>query len=91
MGSNWETFRYLIEKFGFDKGRLIAEFPKKAWFREVYDAAGGFSPTQRARLEILLKAARGTKVIRACPGQAATTKNPAVCGAGSSQLAAKGN
>jgi hypothetical protein len=43
---------------------LIAEFPKKAWFREVYDAAGGFSPTQRARLEILLKAARGTKVIR---------------------------
>jgi hypothetical protein len=64
MGSNWQTFIYLIEKFGFDKGRLIAEFPKKAWFREVYDAASGFSPTQRTRLEILLKEARGTKVIR---------------------------
>jgi hypothetical protein len=64
MGSSWQTFRYLIEKFGFDKGRLIAEFPRKAWFRDVYDAASGFSPTQRTRLEILLKEARGTKVIR---------------------------
>lgn len=64
MGSSWETFRYLIEKFGFDKGRLIAEFPRKGWFRGVYDAATGFSPMQRARLEILLKEARGTKVIR---------------------------
>ncbi len=64
MGSNWDTFRYLIEKFGFDKGRLIAEFPRKGWFREVYAAADGFSPTQKTRLEILLKEARGTKVIR---------------------------
>jgi hypothetical protein len=65
MGSSWQTFRYLIEKFGFDRGLLIAEFPRKVWFREVYEAASGFSPTQKARLEILLKAARGTKVIRA--------------------------
>lgn len=64
MGSSWQTFRYLIEKFGFDKGRLIAEFPRKAWFRDVYEAASGFSPTQRTRLEILLREARGTKVIR---------------------------
>lgn len=64
MGSSWETFRYLIEKFGFDKGRFIAEFPKKVWFRDVYEAANALAPTQKARLEILLRKARGTKVIR---------------------------
>lgn len=64
MGSNWQTFIYLIEKFGFDKGRLIAEFPRKSWFRDVYDAASGFSPTQKARLEILMRQAKGIKVIR---------------------------
>jgi hypothetical protein len=64
MGSSWQMFRYLIEKFGFDRGRLISEFPRKAWFREVYEASNAFSPTQKARLEIMLKAARGTKVIR---------------------------
>ena len=30
IGSNWQNFRYLIEKFGFDRGRLISQFPK-AW------------------------------------------------------------
>ena len=34
IGSDWQTFRYLIEKFGFDQGRLISQFPKH-WFREV--------------------------------------------------------
>lgn len=38
IGSNWENFRYLIEKFGFDRGRLISRFPKK-WEREVIHAA----------------------------------------------------
>jgi hypothetical protein len=26
IGSNWQNFRYLIEKFGFDRGRLISQF-----------------------------------------------------------------
>lgn len=64
IGSSWETFRYLIEKFGFDKGRLIAEFPRRAWFSEVYEASHEFSPTQRTRLEILLNKAKDTKVVR---------------------------
>lgn len=64
MGSNWQTFIYLIEKFGFEKGRLIAEFPRSTWFRDVYSAASEFPPTQKKRLEILLNQARGTKVIR---------------------------
>lgn len=38
IGANWETFRYLIEKFGFDKGRLISRLPIK-WERKVIQAA----------------------------------------------------
>ena len=36
LATNWERFRYLIEKFGFDKGRLISRFPKK-WEATVYE------------------------------------------------------
>ena len=28
IGSNWKDFKYLIEKFGFDRGRLISRFQK---------------------------------------------------------------
>jgi hypothetical protein len=63
MGSSWQTFRYVIEKFGFDKGRLIAEYPRR-WFREVYDAAGGLSPMQKKRVEEALAQARKNKVVR---------------------------
>lgn len=38
IGGSWHDFRYLIEKFGFDRGRLISRFPKK-WEREVIEAA----------------------------------------------------
>lgn len=29
IGSSWQTFLYLIEKFGFDRGRLISRLPGK--------------------------------------------------------------
>jgi hypothetical protein len=48
IGTNWQTFRYVIEKFGFDKGRLISEFPKH-WFRDVYHASSGLSPIQKGK------------------------------------------
>ena len=38
IGSSWQNFRYLIEKFGFDRGRLISRFPRR-WEREVIEAA----------------------------------------------------
>ncbi|WP_065331633.1 hypothetical protein [Tritonibacter mobilis] len=38
IGADWETFRYLIEKFGFDKGRLISRMPRR-WERKVIAAA----------------------------------------------------
>lgn len=63
IGSSWATFRYVIEKFGFDKGRLISEFPKR-WFREVYDATAGLPPLQKKRIEEALTQARRNKVVR---------------------------
>jgi hypothetical protein len=63
IGSSWGTFRYVIEKFGFDKGRLISEFPK-SWFREVYGATAGLPPVQKKRVEEALKQARKNKVVR---------------------------
>ena len=38
IGADWSTFRYLIEKFGADKGRLISRLPSK-WERKVIKAA----------------------------------------------------
>jgi len=63
IGSSWATFRYIIEKFGFDQGRLISEFPKR-WFREVYDATSGLPPVQKKRIEEALNQARKNKVVR---------------------------
>jgi len=63
IGSSWETFRYVIEKFGFDRGRLISQFPKH-WFRDVYDATAGLPPMQKKRVEEALSQARKNKVVR---------------------------
>ncbi len=64
IGTNWQTFLHVIEKFGFDRGRLISEFPKKRWFREVYRAAEDWPHIDRKRLEVTLKKARERKVVR---------------------------
>ena len=37
IASDWKTFRFVWSLFGFSKGRLISQFPKK-WFKEVYNA-----------------------------------------------------
>jgi hypothetical protein len=38
IGLSWQTFLYLIEKFGFDRGRLISRLPDK-WKKKVTPAA----------------------------------------------------
>jgi hypothetical protein len=63
IGSNWKDFKYLIEKFGFDRGRLISQFPK-AWFKEVYSASAAMRPLERKRLEESLNRAKQFKVLR---------------------------
>lgn len=34
--SDWKTFKYVMEKFGFPQGRVISRFPKK-WERQVIE------------------------------------------------------
>jgi hypothetical protein len=40
IGADWNTFKYIIEKFGYDKGRLISRLPGK-WEKKVLAAAKG--------------------------------------------------
>lgn len=50
---DFQEFRYLIEKFGVTKARMITEFPKK-WRKMVYASATGFTPRQRKQLQVWL-------------------------------------
>jgi hypothetical protein len=50
IGSSWANFRYIIEKFGIDKGRLISQFPKR-WFHEVYAVSDKLPPIQKSVLK----------------------------------------
>lgn len=63
VGADWQTCRYLMEKFGFDRGRLISLFPK-AWFRMAYDASAHLKPIERKRVEDILARSRTSKTIR---------------------------
>ena len=39
IAANWQTCRYLSEKFGFHRARLLSEYPKK-WLPLAIEAAG---------------------------------------------------
>ena len=68
IGASWENFRYLIDKFGLDRGRLISRFPK-AWERKVIETAqeAGMADVkfqslvnrlQKAKREVLIRTGR---------------------------------
>ena len=61
IGSSWQKFRYLIEKFGFDRGRLIAQFPRE-WFDEVLREAALVRPADKLRMIEKLKEANVPKL-----------------------------
>jgi len=61
VGSDWRRCKYLLEKFGFDRGRLIATFPK-SWLRAVHEASAGLSELDRKRVETLLARAKDALV-----------------------------
>ena len=62
IGSDWPTFRFLMSQFGFDRGRLISQFPKR-WLRDVYTAAADVPDLHRKRMEEALKLAKRRKVV----------------------------
>ncbi|GAW41512.1 hypothetical protein SH203_01920 [Brevundimonas sp. SH203] len=61
VGADWRQCKYLLEKFGFDRGRLIAAFPKQ-WQRAVHEAAADLSDMDRKRVETLLARAKSALV-----------------------------
>ena len=65
IGSSWERFLYLIEKFGFEKGRLISQFPKK-WERQVIEAAeaADVPDVDHQRIVVKLEQKKRTALIR---------------------------
>ena len=65
IGSSWETFRYLIEKFGFQEGRLISRFPAK-WERWVIEAvkAADVGDIGRSRIIEKLQKKKRTAIIK---------------------------
>lgn len=48
--SSWPAFRYLSDKLGYGRGRVIAEYPKK-WRKMVYESLGDCMPMERKRIE----------------------------------------
>src|SRR5437868_3018194 len=71
--NNYESCRYLLEKFGISQGRLIAQFPT-SWLRSIYDtlaherAAGRCSELQLARIEAMLANIRAALIRRRSDG-----------------------
>lgn len=65
IGSSWERFLYLIEKFGFGEGRLISQFPKK-WERQVIEAAeaADVPDVDHQRIVVKLEQKKRTALIR---------------------------
>lgn len=47
--SSWPVFRYLSDKFGYGRGRVIARYPRR-WERMVYDSLGHCKPIEKQKI-----------------------------------------
>ena len=65
IAADWATFRNVIDRFGFDKGRAISRFPN-SWEREVIDRAraAGMPEVEHKRLVEKLKYVKEGALIR---------------------------
>ena len=64
IGADWGTFRFLIDKFGFDKGRVISRIPKR-WEKKVIAIAkdAGFSDVRMTKLVESLRHTEKRRVV----------------------------
>lgn len=46
--NRWERFRYVMEKFGYSQGRVVARLPKR-WISELLDCLDGVGDIERQR------------------------------------------
>lgn len=49
IAEDWKTCRYLCEKFGYDRGRLLSLFPKR-WLPLAIEAAGDLKPVEKLKV-----------------------------------------
>jgi hypothetical protein len=49
----WERIRYYVEKFGYDKRRLISRYPRK-WKKMVWESVRTSRDAERKRVEVFL-------------------------------------
>ena len=49
--SNWTACRFLMDKFGYGRGRVISRYPK-SWTRMVYESLNGLGPMEKKRIEV---------------------------------------
>ena len=56
IASSWEKCLYLSEKFGFDKGRVLALYPKRWLAMALEEVDVGVPPKQKARIHAKLRA-----------------------------------
>lgn len=62
IGESWSTFRYLIEQFGVDRGRMISRFPRD-WFRMVIASAKHLPEIERRKIEVRLEQAKRRSIL----------------------------
>ena len=63
--AEWKHFQALWDDFGFDKGRLIAEFPAKKWRQTVYEEASKRSrPREASAIVARISAEYKSKMLR---------------------------
>lgn len=63
--NNWKDLRYVLEKFGYSKGLLIARYPK-SWMKMVMDAchSNGVGDIELARVEEKLRIVKDDRLVR---------------------------
>lgn len=49
--SSWATCRYLMDKFGYGRGRVISRYPS-TWMQMAYDSLTGLPPVEKKRVEV---------------------------------------
>lgn len=59
---DFTALQHLFGLFGLDRGRYISQLPKRDWLRMAYLATEGRPELERARIEILLKRAKASKL-----------------------------
>lgn len=63
--NNWQDLRYILEKFGYNKGILIARYPKR-WMRLVMEEcrANNVSDIDLSRIEEKLRQAKSKQAVK---------------------------